>query len=124
MRIIWTAGEISSNEIITLIQSKKNWSESTVKTLLRRLVNKDALTTVKEGRKFIYSSQIDESSAIDQITDDTFSRLCDMKKGNEIIKLISSTTLSEKDIQTMQEILSKKLMNAPAEVACNCLSED
>lgn len=124
MRIIWTAGEISSNEIITLIQSKKNWSESTVKTLLRRLVNKDALTTVKEGRKFIYSSQIDESSAIDQITDDTFSRLCDMKKGNEIIKLISSTTLSERDIQTMQEILSKKLMNAPAEVACNCLSED
>ncbi|QFP80361.1 CopY/TcrY family copper transport repressor [Latilactobacillus graminis] len=122
MRIIWTKGAITSNEVITLIQGKKNWSESTIKTLLRRLVKKTALATAKVGRKFIYSAEIDENSAIDQITDDTFSRLCEMKKGAELAKLITSTTLSKHDIQTMQAILAKKLATAPEKVACNCLS--
>ncbi|MBT9003455.1 BlaI/MecI/CopY family transcriptional regulator, partial [Lactobacillus delbrueckii subsp. bulgaricus] len=45
MRIIWTLEPVSSTKIIQELQAKKDWSESTIKTLLRRLVKKDLLHT-------------------------------------------------------------------------------
>ena len=52
MRVIWTMHEAGSSDIIRVIQVR--WTESTVETLLRRLVKKEVLTTRKVGRKFIY----------------------------------------------------------------------
>ncbi|GEN48735.1 CopY/TcrY family copper transport repressor [Ligilactobacillus pobuzihii] len=121
MRIIWTKGKASSSEVIDLIKAKKDWTESTVKTLLRRLVSKSALTTVKDGRRFIYSPNITESDAMDQMTAEMFSRMCNMKKGSEITKLIRDTNLSQADIKQMQAVLANKLRTAPKVVECNCL---
>ncbi|KRN86613.1 CopY/TcrY family copper transport repressor [Ligilactobacillus acidipiscis] len=121
MRIIWTIGQASSSEVITLIRAKKNWTESTVKTLLRRLVGKNALKTAKDGRRFIYSPNITENDAMDQMSAEMFSRMCNMKKGKELTKLISETTLSKADIQTMRAVLNDKMQTAPDQVECNCL---
>ena len=123
MRIIWTKRKSSSSEVIKLIQEKKEWAESTVKTLLRRLVSKGALSTVRDGRRFIYSPNISENDAMDQMTAEMFARLCDMKKGKEIAKLITETFLSRGDIRKIQGILDKKYETAPKEVACNCLPD-
>lgn len=121
MRIIWTKGRASSSEVSRLIRAKKDWTESTVKTLLRRLVNKQALKTVRDGRRFIYLPLITESHAMDQMAEETFARLCEIKKGQELKKLLEETTLSQADIQQMQAVLAAKLTTAPQEVACNCL---
>lgn len=40
MRIIWTLGKAHSNKVITELQAECDWTESTIKTLLRRLVKK------------------------------------------------------------------------------------
>ncbi|WP_369403870.1 BlaI/MecI/CopY family transcriptional regulator [Secundilactobacillus silagei] len=48
MRIVWTKGKIYSRELIDLLQEKRSWSDSTIKTLLRRLVKKGLLTTEKK----------------------------------------------------------------------------
>ncbi|KRL81826.1 hypothetical protein FC36_GL001421 [Ligilactobacillus equi DSM 15833 = JCM 10991] len=40
MRVIWTLNSASSRQIIDQLQTKMNWSPSTVKTLLRRLTEK------------------------------------------------------------------------------------
>ena len=40
MRIIWTLETASSSEVIKELQAKKDWSESTIKTLMGRLVQK------------------------------------------------------------------------------------
>ena len=53
MRIIWTLEPVNSTKVIQELQAKKNWSESTIKTLLRRLVKKNLLEPSKEGRHFV-----------------------------------------------------------------------
>ncbi|WP_252898906.1 BlaI/MecI/CopY family transcriptional regulator [Secundilactobacillus odoratitofui] len=63
MRIVWTKGEIFSRELIDLLQAKRQWSDSTVKTLLRRLVNKGLLVTEKQERRFLYKATISETEA-------------------------------------------------------------
>lgn len=40
MRIIWTKRSVSSLDVIEVMQRKRDWSESTIKTLLGRLTKK------------------------------------------------------------------------------------
>lgn len=120
MRVVWTLHEASSSDIIMAIHGKKDWTESTIKTLLRRLVQKEVLTTRKEGRKFIYRPLIGEDDAMDQMTTEVFGRLCRMKKGRTLTKLVANTTLSQSDIKELQKTLAEKLQTAPEMVACDC----
>ncbi|WP_127849949.1 CopY/TcrY family copper transport repressor [Lacticaseibacillus hulanensis] len=121
MRVIWTLGDIGSSDVIKVMQEKRDWTESTVKTLLRRLVNKDMLTTAQAGRKFIYHPTIDEKTAMEQTSTNLFDHLCAMKKGVVLNNLIAETELSQDDIRSMQALLETKLKTAPKQVACDCL---
>ncbi len=122
MRIIWTLGEASSREVIDSIQLKRDWTESTIKTLLGRLVKKNMLTTNKTGHRFVYQPTVPETEAMDETVAELFTHLCNMKKGQVIINLLDQLTLSQKDIQQMQTILAEKATTAPATVSCDCLA--
>lgn len=123
MRVIWTKKQAASTEIITVLQGKRDWSESTIKTLLRRLVQKQILTTTAAGRKFVYHPQVSEKAAMAQTTSELFDHLCAMKKGGVLLDLLAQTTLSQADIKQMQAVLAQKLPTAPEHVACNCLGD-
>lgn len=121
MRIIWTKGQATSSEIIAAIQTTKDWSDSTVKTLLRRLVSKQYLATSTAGRGFIYTPLIAEGAAMQEITTDLFTNICAMQQGSVLINLLDHVALSQANIATMQAILAQKALTAPAQVACDCL---
>ena len=53
-----------------------DWTQSTIKTILGRLVEKGVLNTEQEGRKFIYTANIEEKEAVGNYTDDIFNRIC------------------------------------------------
>lgn len=122
MRVVWTVKEAISSEIITAMQQKKEWSESTIKTLLRRLVQKEMLITQKAGRRFIYRPLIPEDEAMIQMTSAVFERLCSMKKGQTLAELITDMPLSQSDIMNLQDILAQKMTVAPETIACDCLA--
>lgn len=74
MRIVWTLGETTSNQVINILQRKVDWKPATVKTLLRRLVAKEALTTTRQGRSFIYRPLVAEQPTMNQAADELFNR--------------------------------------------------
>ncbi|WP_235804708.1 CopY/TcrY family copper transport repressor [Secundilactobacillus kimchicus] len=121
MRVIWTMGDLGSNDIIKAVQEKRAWTESTIKTLLRRLVKRGALSTSAAGRKFIYHPEIAEKIAMEETSTALFDHLCAMKKGGVLVNLVAETELSQTDIQQLQDLLAAKAKTAPEQVACDCL---
>ena len=124
MRVIWTKSQADTNTIIEALQAKRDWAQSTIKTLLRRLVDKQALTTTKVGRQFMYHPEISEQHAMQQSANTLFDSLCDMKKGQILTDLLQSSPLSQSDIAKMQAVLTAKAETAPKQVACNCLADN
>lgn len=114
MRIIWTIEPVSSTKIIQELQAKKDWSESTIKTLLRRLVNKNLLSTTKEGRHFVYSAKVNQAQEL-------LNRMCNMHKGEVILQLLADSPISKNDLAKMKQIIDQKEKTAPETVPCNCL---
>lgn len=122
MKVIWTINRATSREIITLISKKMDWSESTIKTLLSRLVNKKYLKIKKSGRNNIYEPTISEVDAMQNSMKDMFASLCSMKVGSSLTEVIKEIELSKNDIDNLQRVLELKKKDAPEVVQCNCLS--
>ena len=78
-----------------------------------RLVQKGALKTTQQGRAFIYTPLIPEQDSMDQAVDQLFDAMCQMRAGKTIIHLLERSVLSQKDIATMQAILTEKAKTAP-----------
>ena len=94
MRVVWSLDQATLAQIIAGIQTQRSWSASTIKTMLKRLVDKGWLTFTKQGRRFNYQATIDEHTAMSQRVADCFE---------------------------LQTLLAQKALTAPRTVACNCI---
>lgn len=120
MRVVWANVTVTSREVIDILTEKMDWKESTIKTLIGRLVNKEALKTEKEGRRFIYSANISEKESVKSYSEDILDRVCDTKDVLVVQHLIQDAKLSQSNIQDLIALLEEKAKSAPENVACNC----
>ncbi len=124
MRIIWTIGKVTSSQLIDILQETTDWSPSTVKTLLARLVNKGALNAEKSGRSYVYSAKVGELESMEDHVADLFDNMCAMKIGSALIDSVDKLPISQNDIKDLISALEKKEKSAPKEVQCDCLPAD
>lgn len=119
MRVVWTQEETTSSDILAVLSQKTEWSSSTVKTLLRRLVEKGYLSTEKVGKAFIYRPLLTEEESIHKQVDRTFEKFCQQKHLSILAHLLEQTPMTAADVQQLQTLLSQK--ETVAEVPCDCL---
>src|SRR5829696_9027688 len=58
MEALWNRAPLTAAEVCDEVCAEREWTMATVKTLLSRLVAKNAVTTEAEGRRFLYSPKI------------------------------------------------------------------
>ncbi len=120
IRVVWANDLVTSKTVISVLKEKMDWTESTIKTILGRLVEKGVLNTEQEGRKFIYTANIVEKEAVRDFAEDIFNRICKKKVGNVIGSIIEDHVLSFDDIDRLEKILEIKKSFAVEEVDCQC----
>lgn len=124
MRIIWTLNQAHTKDIIREIQKKKSWSDSTIKTLVRRLTTKGLLKAEQDGRGFLYLPTVSQTEMMFDATQELLNRMCNMHKGKVIFNLIKDSPISKSDLEKIKVEIDKKMRTAPEVVACNCLSKE
>ncbi|AKP67144.1 CopY/TcrY family copper transport repressor [Companilactobacillus ginsenosidimutans] len=119
MRVIWSLGTATSRELTDILGESMDWKPATVKTLLRRLMDKDIIKAEKDGNKFIYSATMPEEDTIEITTKQFFDQVCAKKVGNAISSIIDESELTQADIDKITESLSKK--SPVTNIQCNCI---
>ena len=66
MKIVWEHAPVSTNQVTEYLTRTTKWSPKTIQTMLKRLVQKKALTYDKEGRVFIYTPLIGQQDYVNQ----------------------------------------------------------
>lgn len=106
MKVIWKYAPISTNEVTEKLTQTTDWSPKTIQTMLKRLVNKKALTYEKQSRVFVYTPLIQQDEYIRQKSNSFLDRFYD---GN-IVSLLSSylkdEKLSDSEIDSLRSLLS------------------
>lgn len=121
MRVVWAQKEVPSQVIIDVLKEKRGWKEPTIKTLIGRLVKKNALQTKKEGRKFLYSTDIEEDALVNETLAQFFHNICSRDIGKTIGVLIDQAMLSHEDLTLLSNKIKHKEQEAFDTVPCNCV---
>jgi len=121
MRVVWANNAVTSREVIDILASEMDWKESTIKTLLGRLADKEALKTTKDGRKYIYTAGISEEDTVKSYSAEMLDRVCNKDDSDVVKNLIEDAALSQDDIKELTALLQEKAASAPEEVECACL---
>ena len=104
MKVLWEAGDaLPLTDIRKTLQSRFDWSDPTVKTLLKRLCEKGAVT--QEKRKvFYYSPRISEEDYNAWAAKDLVNRLFKGSARNLVAALVKSDGLTEEDIGELRQM--------------------
>ena len=108
MKIVWKYAPISTNETTEKLLRTTNWSPKTIQTLIKRLVNKGALTYEKQSRVFVYTPVVDEKEYIGQESSTFLKRYYDGDITAMLSAYIENDKLSETEIDTLRSLLSKR----------------
>lgn len=104
MKLLWSADEaLSSTRIREELQQSMGWEATTVKTLISRLVHKEAVT--QEKRKvFYYSPRVSEKEYNSWATGRHIDKLYKGSAAAMVAALVDSHGLSERDIAELREL--------------------
>lgn len=109
MKIVWKYAPISTNEITDRLLQTTSWSPKTIQTLIKRLVNKGALTYEKQSRVFVYTPLVQESEYISQKSNSFLTRFYGGDLTAMVSAYIEDDRLSETEIEHLRALLSRHM---------------
>ncbi len=108
MKIVWKYAPVNTNEITEHLVRTTSWSPKTIQTLIKRLVNKGALSYEKQSRVFVYTPLVDKNEYIGQESSSFLKRFYDGNISKMLSAYIESDKLSENEIDTLRSLLNNK----------------
>ena len=107
MKFVWKNAPVSTNEVTETLTRTTDWSPKTIQTMLKRLVNKGALTYVKEGRVFVYTPLVEEEEYISQKSSSFLSRYYDGELTSMVSAYLENDRLSDDEISELRSLLDR-----------------
>lgn len=107
MRVLWNRSPLGAAEIIELLGAQSAWSPRTVKTLLARLVEKGALSTEPEGRRFLYTPQIAQKAWQASTTTNFVNRVFGGRAAPLVAHLADMKNLSADDLADLEALIQE-----------------
>jgi len=105
MEVLWDKNPISAAEVCDAVCAQRDWSIPTVKTLLSRLVQKQAVGTEPEGRKFLYRPLIARSDYVGGESRRLVDRLFGGRAAPLFAQLAESEALTDDDLSEIEALL-------------------
>lgn len=108
MRVLWSKGALTANEVVEELAGKTKWKPKTVKTLITRLMQKGAVRFKKEGRKYRYYAAVSEVECVGAQRRSFVRRVYGGTMKPMLSAFLEDAELSAEDIAELKRILEQK----------------
>ncbi len=105
MESLWERSPLTALEICEEVCTRRDWSLATVKTLLSRLVAKNAVATEPDGRRFLYTPVLEKSDYTGAESRRLVDRLFGGRAAPLFAQLAEAEALTEDDLVEMEALL-------------------
>lgn len=109
MKVLWSNSPQTANEVIETLEVKMDWKPKTIRTLINRLVQKEAVSYHQEkGRMYAYYPLVSEDSYLQVETKSFLRRFYGAAFKPLLVNFIKEEKLSSEDINELKRILDEK----------------
>ena len=108
MRVLWSNGSLTANEVVRELTGKTKWKPKTIKTLITRLMKKGAVKFEKEGRKYRYYPAVSQAECVRMERRSFVRRVYGGTTKPMLAAFLEDAKLSAEDISELRKILEQK----------------
>lgn len=110
MKIIWKNPNCTAMDIIEQLKDSKKWKPKTVKTLIRRLIDKNIIGFEQFGREYKYYSLVNEDECRKAESESFLQKVYNGSLKSMLLNYIEKENLSKEDIEDLKSILNERKM--------------
>lgn len=107
MEALWAAGPQGADEIVAAVGPANSWGEATVKTLINRLLKKNALVSEREAGKVRYRPLVARSDYITGESQGLLDRLFDGQLAPLVAHYARHRALSTEEIARLKRLIAE-----------------
>lgn len=107
MNVVWDEPGVGAAEIAEALKDDKSWNIRTIKTFLGRLVEKGALETETEGRRYLYRPLVKRGDYRKREARQFVDRMFGGKAAPLVAHLADGEGLTPEDIAELEALLGK-----------------
>lgn len=108
MKVLWAKSPCTANEVIEALEAQTDWKPKTVRTLLNRLAQKQAISYSQENRVYAYFPLVSEDECIKSETDSFLKRIYGGAFKPLLVNFLKEEQLSPEEIKELKNILDDK----------------
>ncbi|HDX9707928.1 TPA: BlaI/MecI/CopY family transcriptional regulator [Bacillus thuringiensis] len=110
MKVFWnTTPPLTARDVIEQLEKQNDWSPKTIRTLLNRLVQKNAISCNQENKRmYTYTPLISQEDYLEEETHSFLKRFYGAALKPLLVNFIKEEKLSSEDIHELKQILDKK----------------
>lgn len=105
MEALWQRSPLTANEVSDAVAAQRGWSLATVKTLLSRLVSKQAVGAQPDGKRFLYTPLVARADYLGGESRRLVDRLFGGRAAPLLAHLAETEALSEADLVEIEALL-------------------
>ncbi len=106
LEVLWNKHPLGASEVIEQLNIKKPWHEKTVKTLLNRLVKKEAVGFEKQQRRYLYFPLLERETYTEVESRSLVERLFSGKISPLVAGFAKNKNLDKEDIDMLKSIIN------------------
>lgn len=105
MEALWAESPLTAQEVAERVGPARDWSANTVKTLLGRLLAKQAIVHEEDGRRYLYRPAVKREDYVAGESRRMIDRLFGGRLTPLVAHLAERDALSRKDIEEIEALL-------------------
>ncbi|OQW48729.1 MAG: CopY family transcriptional repressor [Proteobacteria bacterium SG_bin6] len=105
MEALWAESPLTAQEVAERVGPARDWSANTVKTLLGRLLAKQAIVHEEDGRRYLYRPAVKREDYVAGESRRMIDRLFGGRLTPLVAHLAERDALSPKDIEEIEALL-------------------
>jgi predicted transcriptional regulator len=109
MKIIWAkGGEVTSAEISTELEGKKEWAATTVLNFLARLADRDFLSVTRSGKTNLYAPLVNEQDYLRRESKSFLERMHGNSLKSLVAALYGGEAVSADDLAELKSFIDEQ----------------
>jgi len=108
MKIMWEEHKAMAREVYTIAGKAFGWSPTTVKTLLKRLVDKGYLSATPVGNGFVYRPIHTAVQSLRSAADQLLTNAIEGATGPLVAHMVEKSNLKQADLDLLEELIKSK----------------
>ena len=108
MNLIWERQPLMAQDVIAELKEPCSWSPATIRTMLHRLIKKQALHYEPDGNRYLYRAAVKRADCVRRAAKSFLDRVFDGEATPLLAHFVRTTKFTPEEISELRKLLDQK----------------